>query len=186
MPKKPLREEKRLEEIRRDNKKEAHKVNINAGQEMQINKALLTVKGLSVKKIEGIILYLRELSIEFPDINYVVEMKKKVAWWLDNPLTKKSNIHLQLRNWFVIAQKGIDEAKKQHSVGARMGKYKTKYPTLFLGNVYALLRKQDKDSNEYAKLIFALTGEQAKAAAEKYKNNPAGFIKFIEAPQHGK
>ena len=173
--------EKRRDKNIIDNKKEGPQTNITANQELQIITELSTVKGISNKKIATLIVYLRELSIEFPDINYVYEIKKKVAWWLDNPLTKKSNIHLQLRNWFIIAQKGIDEAKKQHSVGAPRGKQKTKYPMSFLNNVYRLLRKHNKDGGEYAKLLFALTDEQAKVAAEKYKDDPAGFIKFLEA-----
>lgn len=179
--KKPASErEKREEEMRRKEKKDGPKVNINAEQEMEIAKVLIAVKGIGEKKWGGIIQYLRELSIEFPEIDYVEEMKKKATWWLDNPLTKKSNIHLQIRNWFIIAQKRIDEAKQQDRVGAPRSKYKTKYPTLFLGNVYAELRKQGKDGNEYAKLFFALSDEQAKKAAERYKDNPAGFIKALE------
>lgn len=170
------REEKNREEERRIEKK----VNINNKQENQITKELITVKGMGTKKINEIILYLRELSVEFPDIDYVEEMKKKVAWWRDNPLTKRSNIHLQIRNWFNIAQKYINEAKKQHQVGKNHGKHKTKYPMEFLSKIYALLRKQNKDGNKYAELMFALTDEEVEEVAEKYKDSPAEFIKFLE------
>ncbi len=166
--KKPAtKKEKRRDKIRIDNKKEGHKkVNINADQEVQIARELEGVKNLPKNQIGMVISYIRELSVEFPEIDYVEQMKKKVAWWLDNPLTKKSNIHLQLRNWFIIAQKYIDEAKRQHSVGAPRGKQKTKYPMSFLNNVYRLLRKHNKDGNKYAKLMFALNDEQEKAASE--------------------
>jgi len=163
-----------------DIKEEGPQPNITTEQENQITKELIIVKGLGTKKIRMLIFYLRELSIEFPELDYVEEMKKKVIWWRDNPLTKKSNIHLQLHNWFVIAQKGIDEAKRQHSVGAPRGKYKTKYPSDFLHEVYKVLRKQGKDGNKYADLIFSLTDDEAKQAVEKYKDNPAEFIKFLE------
>jgi len=172
--------EKRRDKIRRDNKKEGPKANITKEQEVQIYKELLTVKSIGHDKAIQIVIYIRELSIEFPDLDYVEQMKKKVAWWLDNPLNKNSNIHLQLRNWFIIAQKGIDEAKRQHSVGAPRGKYKTKYPSIFLHEVYAVLRKQGKDGNKYADLIFALNDAEAKEATAKYKDTPAEFIKFLE------
>jgi len=164
-----------------DNKKERPKKSYHTEQEKQILKELFTVKGLSAKKIGLLIKYLRELAIEFPDVDCLEEIKLKVAWWRDNPLTKKSNMHLQMRNWFVISQKGFNEAKKQHRVGKDYGLCKTKYPTLFLGNVYALLRKQEKDGNKYADLIFALTDDEAKQAAIKYKDTPAEFIKFLES-----
>ncbi len=161
------------------NKKELP-TNLTTVQEKQIYNELCTVKGLSVKKCSLLMVYLKELSVEFPDLDYVEQMKKKVAWWLDNPLTIKSNVHLQVRNWFIIAQKGIDEAKRQHNVGAPRGKQKTKYPMSFLNNVYRLLRKHNKDGNKYAKLMFTLNDKQAKAAAEEYKDDPAGFIKHLE------
>jgi len=65
-------------------------------------------------------------------------------------------------------------------VGAPRGKYKPKYPMEFLSKVYSILRKQGKDGNKYAALIFALNDEQAKKAAEKYKDKAADFIKFLE------
>ncbi|GAH77353.1 unnamed protein product, partial [marine sediment metagenome] len=101
-------EPKRREEKRRvDKNRVEKKVNISAEEELQITEELKTVKGLGPKKRAMLILYLRKLSIEFPDVDYVYEIKKKVAWWLDHPLTSRSNIHLQLRNWFNISQKRI-------------------------------------------------------------------------------
>lgn len=168
-------EKKRLEESRREKK-----VNLTAEQEDQIRQVLKTVKGLGPKKRGMLIFYLRELSVEFPDVDVIYEIKKKVAWWLDHPLTPRSNIHLQLRNWFIISQKGFDEAKKQHRVGKDYGRYKTLYPLKFLHAVYALLRTQGKDGDKYVKLIFALTDKEAKEAAVKYKDSPAEFIKSLE------
>jgi len=123
-------------------------------------------------------IYIKELSIEFPDLDYVEEIKKKVSWWHDHPLSKRSNIHLQLRNWFNIAQKGFDESRKQHLIGRDLSKYKTKYPMLFLNGVYRELRKQDKDNKKYTNLIFSLSDEEAKDAVLKY--SPTEFIKFLE------
>ena len=163
-----------------NNKKEGPQVNITAEQEMQIVKGLSTVKGMGNKKIGMVVCYLRELSIKFPDVDYVEEMEKKITWWVENPLTKKSNVLLQIRNWFNNVQKYIDEAKSQHRVGAPRGKYETKYPMLFLNNVYKLLRKQGKDNDKYSKLLFSLTDAEAKQAAIKYNDAPAEFIKFLE------
>lgn len=176
----PILNKNTLNENKLEKKKEEHKVNINADQEIQIDKALKTVKNLGEKKRGMIICYLRELSIKFPNIDYVEEMEKKVTWWLENPLTKKSNVLLQIRNWFNIAQKRINEAKEQNHVGAPRSKYKPKYPMAFLNKIYILLRKQGKDGDEYSELIFALTDEEAKRAVLKYGDAPAEFIKFLE------
>lgn len=153
---------------------------ITFAEEVEITTELKTVKGIGEKKRNEIILYLRELSIEFPDLDYVYQMKKKCAWWLDNPLTKKSNIHLQLRNWFIISQKGFDEAKKQHRVGKDYGLKKTKYPAAFLNNVYVALRKQGKNNAKYSRKIHDIDYYQAGQLAIKYKDKPAEFINFLE------
>jgi len=163
-----------------NNKKEEQQINISREEEILIDEELKTVKGIGEKKREMVICYLRELSMEFPEIDFVHEMKKKCTWWRDNPLTKRSNIHLQIRNWFSIAQKRIDEAKGQDRVGAPRSIYKTKYPMAFLNSVYSLLRKQGKDGDNYSDLIFALSDEEAKEATEKYSDSPAEFIKFLE------
>ncbi|KKL09711.1 hypothetical protein LCGC14_2563110, partial [marine sediment metagenome] len=56
----------------------------------------------------------------------------------------------------------------------------TRYPMLFLSNVYKHLRKQGKDNPKYSKLLFALTDEEAKQASIKYNDSPADFIEFLE------
>ncbi len=99
------------------NNNKEQKITLTSQQEIEILKELTSVKGISVKQLESIILYLRELSAEFPDIDYVEEMKKKCSWWRDHPLTKKSNIHLQIRNWFSIAKKFQKESVKEKRVG---------------------------------------------------------------------
>ena len=171
---------RRVEESRVDKNREEKKGNITAEQALQINKELQTVKGLSVKKCALLISYIRKLSIEFPNVDCLYEIKKKVAWWLDHPLTKRSNIHLQLRNWFIISQKGFDEAKKQHRVGKDYGHKKTKYPTGFLSRVYSTLKKQGKKSADYSTRLFDIDYYQARQLAIKYKGRPAEFIKFLE------
>jgi len=57
------------------------------------------------------------LITEFPDLDALEEIKKKCAWWLSNPLLKKSNPHLQIRNWFEIATKFLKEGQQEKKVG---------------------------------------------------------------------
>ena len=79
--------------------------------------------------------YIRELAVEFPDIDILDEIQKKVTWWRDNPLTKKSNPHLQLRNWFTNAVKFNAERRRDHMVGGQTDREKIK----------ALYEKQKRD-----------------------------------------
>lgn len=93
------------------------KSHITDKQSTEIVGELITVKGISLKKAGSLVYYLKELSIEFPDVDYVEEMKKKCSWWRDHPLTNKSNIHLQIRNWFSLAKKFQKEDNKEKKVG---------------------------------------------------------------------
>ncbi|MBA7601785.1 hypothetical protein ES703_08866 [subsurface metagenome] len=170
----------RLEKRRVDKNREEKKGCLTIIEINQIIKELKTVKGLGAKKSTALIIYLNKLSTEFPDVDVVYEIKKKVAWWLDHPLTARSNVHLQLRNWFIISQKGFDEAKKQHRVGAESCGEKPKYPTSFLNSIYSTLQKQGKKSADYSKRIFDIDYYQAQQLAKKYKDSPAEFIKFLE------
>jgi len=63
--------------------------------------------------------YIRELAVGFPNIDILDEVQKKVIWWRDNPLTKKSNPHLQLRNWLKNAVKFSNERKQGYRVGGQ-------------------------------------------------------------------
>ena len=69
--------------------------------------------------------YIRELAVDFPGVNILDEIQKKVAWWRDKPLTKKSNPHLQLRNWFKNAVKFNAERRQGDGVGGQGAKDKT-------------------------------------------------------------
>lgn len=100
-----------------NNKEEEPKSNITDKQSIEIVKELITVKGISLHKAGLLVCYMKELSLEFPDIDYVEEIKKKCSWWRDHPLSKKSNIHLQIRNWFELAVKFRKESGKDKRVG---------------------------------------------------------------------
>lgn len=69
--------------------------------------------------------YIRELAVDFPDIDILDEIQKKIAWWRDNPLTKKSNPHLQLRNWLKNAVKFNNERRRDDEVGGQSANEKT-------------------------------------------------------------
>ena len=49
--------------------------------------------------------YIRNLSVEFPNLDLLAESKKWRTYKLDKPLLKKSNARLQFRNWCEIAVK---------------------------------------------------------------------------------
>ena len=91
--------------------------NITFEELEEISSLLADVVNIGEKKIDSLLEFLKELSLEFPDLDYVYQMKKKCAWWRDNPLTKKSNIHLQLRNWFNLAKKFQKEGQQDKRVG---------------------------------------------------------------------
>ncbi len=173
-------EKSRGEKNRGEKSRGEKKESISFIEERKIEQELKTVKGLGPTKRGMIRAYLKKLAIEFPDVDVVYEIKKKVAWWLDHPLTKRSNIHLQLRNWFIISQKGFDEAKKQHRVGKDYGPKKTKYPPAFLNSVYKALQKQGKNNAKYSRMIHDIDYYQARQLAKKYKDSPEKFIKFLE------
>ncbi len=93
------------------------KITLHSIQIMEIHKLLIEVKGIGEEKASAIVKYIVELSAEFPGLDYVEEMKKKCSWWRDHPLNKKSNIHLQIRNWFELAKKFQKEDIKEKRVG---------------------------------------------------------------------
>ena len=89
--------------------------------------------------------YIRELAVEFPGIDILDEIQKKVAWWRDNPLTKKSNPHLQLRNWFKNAVKFDSERRRDHMVGGQTDreKIRARYEKQRLAGAFDDLDKED-------------------------------------------
>jgi hypothetical protein len=49
--------------------------------------------------------FIRQLSVEFPELQIMTELQKYKTYKLDKPLTKKSNARLQIRNWMENAVK---------------------------------------------------------------------------------
>lgn len=86
-------------------------------KEKEILSCLKKVKNFPYE-YEKTLKFIRELSIEFPNIDILEEIKKKCTWWIDHPLTKKSNPHLQLRNWFRLSE----EFRKGETIDRQVGK----------------------------------------------------------------
>jgi len=59
---------------------------------------------------------LLDIMADFGPVQYVETIKQKITWWIDNPIKKKSNPRLQLRNWFVVRDRIGKERgeKKKH------------------------------------------------------------------------
>lgn len=166
------------------------KVKINAEQEMQIAELLKKVKGIGEIKIGGIILYIRELSIEFKHLDYVEVMKDKCAWWLDHPLKKGSNIHLQLRNWFRIAAGRSSYQQGEARVGAKGKEIKRKTPddfpdhdTVFVHASHVIARTEYKYIWEGSPVKFANDAvkywEKIKENFKQLGETAEAFVKLI-------
>ena len=41
-----------------------------------------------------------------------------MAWWVNHPITPKSNVCLQIRNWFLIARERLEERRAHARVGS--------------------------------------------------------------------
>jgi hypothetical protein len=71
---------------------------------------------------KGFFDYMVALCFEYQDLDHEDEIKGKFAHWMKSPLTKKSNLSLQFRNWFRMARKIEKDRAKERAVGSR--KYK--------------------------------------------------------------
>lgn len=63
------------------------------------------------------IIYIANLCAEFPELDHEAELKSKMAWWVNHPITPKSNVCLQVRNWFLIARERLEERRAHARVG---------------------------------------------------------------------
>jgi len=59
---------------------------------------------------------LLDIMADFGPVQFVETIKQKITWWIDNPIKKKNNPRLQLRNWFVVRDRIGKERgeKKKH------------------------------------------------------------------------
>jgi len=119
------------------------------------------------------------LIADFPDLDALEEIKKKCAWWLSNPILKKSNPHLQLRNWFINARKYLKEGDKSRDVGKSYMKEKEFLPMLLLGDIYKIILAKGESIEGFydlAKSVFP----KIKDEWEKSDKKPETFIRLVE------
>jgi len=123
---------------------------------------LVEVKGIGEEKAKTLTNFIvDELIPEFPEVDAVEQVKKKCAWWRDNPITKKSRLHSQMRNWFKKAQEFLDEAEKEKQVGRSK---KTEPKKDWQKNLDRLMDKAEK---EILKKFPDLKGEELEQKIKK-------------------
>ena len=92
------KKEKEEEEEEEETKEKEEEAPSASEAEKDILKILKETKGYPFtynKDLE----FIRQLSVEFPDIDLLTELKKFKTYKLDRPIKKKSNPRLQVRNW---------------------------------------------------------------------------------------
>ena len=67
----------------------------------------------------SIVIYITDLTFEFPEVDWKEEIEKKLAHLKDHPPKKGSNVALQFRNWFVNARKFAAERARNDQVGTQ-------------------------------------------------------------------
>lgn len=118
------------------------------------------------------------------DFKHVIDTKS--AQWKDDKKMKifiRPSTLFRPGNFEDYLNEAYEDPKKiikTGQLGVSRKNTDTRYPMLFLSNVYKHLRKQGKDNPKYSKLLFALTDEEAKQASIKYNDSPADFIEFLE------
>lgn len=165
------------------------KLNIKPEEEVDIHNILIKVRGLGSIKIKKVIEFLRELSLDFPDVDYVEAINKKITWWQDNPSNApdkpKTNVLSQLRNWIQLQQKWINESKSQDTVGSKKVKSKTKYKMEYLNQIYALAREKGHKIDKIADVLFGYSEETAKRLQEKFSPEKALDVVLDEIKKGG-
>lgn len=119
------------------------------------------------------------LITEFPDLDALEEIKKKCAWWLSNPLLKKSNPHLQIRNWFIKAKEFLREGDKSRGVGKSYTKEPELLPMEILNKAYKIIQDGGGDISvfyNHAMSVFPKIRDEW----EKSNKKPETFIKLVE------
>ena len=60
--------------------------------------------------------HIRKLSLDYPDVDLLDEIKKWETWLLDKPLKKRSNPRLQIRNWMANATRFKEQKEQSHGI----------------------------------------------------------------------
>ena len=161
-----------------NNKEYNNKLNNNK-EEPYILNLLSKVKGYPFNEKKDLE-FISGLKADFPDLDALEEVKKKCAWWLGKPLLKKSNPHLQLRNWFLKAREFLKEGDKERKVGQSYEKEPSLIPMRIWTEAYGLLdRKKWKSTSDFydkVKSVFP----QIKPQWEQSDKTPETFIRLVE------
>ena len=56
---------------------------------------------------------------DYPGKDILAEIKKKAVWWIDNPLTKRSNPRLQITNWFETSTEFVRQKVERKKIAAK-------------------------------------------------------------------
>lgn len=164
-------------------------VYIKPEEEVDIHNLLIKVRGLGSIKIKKVIEFLRTLPTDFPDVDYVEAIKKKITWWQDNPSRapnkSKTNVLSQLRNWIRLQQKWINESKSQDKVGGKKVEKKTKYEMEYLNQIYVLAREKGHNIDKIADVLFGYSEETAKRLQEKFSPEKALGVVLDEIKKGG-
>lgn len=123
--------------------------------------------------------FIKGLIVDFPDLDALEEIKKKCAWWLSKPLLKKSNPHLQLRNWFLKAREFLKEGDKSRDVGKSYTKEPEFLPMELLNQIYRIIDSKGGDKGKFyirAKSAFPIIRTQWDLSDK----TPETFIRLVE------
>lgn len=119
--------------------------------------------------------FIGALITEFPDLDALEEIKKKCAWWLSNPLLKKSNPHLQIRNWFINARKYLKEGDQSRKVGASTHAPSKKEDDYSKARTIKVKELEEKYQSEYNKAMKAKSSDWMDEIDNKIKEGIAEF-----------
>ena len=127
--------------------------------------------------------FIGELIKEFPDLDALEEIKKKCAWWLSNPLLKKSNPHLQIRNWFIKAREFLKEGDKSRKVGESTHISSEKEDFYSKARAIKMKELQEKYQPEYDKANKAQSIDWLDLIDNKIKEEIAEFSRKYHAKE---
>ena len=139
---------------------------------------LSKVKSYPFNKEKDIV-FIKELKVEFPDVDILEKVKQVCANWLDRPLLKKSRPRVQIRRWVSNESKWQKEGDKSRDVGKPYMKEKEFLPMLLLGDIYKIILAKGESIEGFydlAKSVFP----KIKDEWEKSDKKPETFIRLVE------
>jgi len=130
-------------------------------------KELEAVKGFP-QKTEITADFIIKLRAEYPDLDPLEQIRKKIAWWISNPLKKKSNPYVQLRNWFRLGSEYLKESNQNLKIGQAAPKQKTEKEKSF--NELYMAKRKELFEEKYKDKMFAAQKEGDLYKLEELEN----------------